>query len=131
MTIAQTGDQNYSEYSVKYGDGNDLDVSVEGSSNRTRFSIDADWGSVSSSNVLSVDKDGDTNYFTGSIKGSSNTVNVTQDGDGNRIGTDWYTKDGISIVGDGNSATVMQKSDMNSASVTVTGSGNMATVTQN
>ena len=131
VSVSQDGDQNYSEYSVASGDANKIDVSVGGSANRTRFSIDSDWPSFSSSNTLYVDKDGDTNYFTGSIKGSGNTVDVTQHGDDNRIGTSWYTKDGVSIAGDGNTATVSQMSDMNSASVTMSGSGNTATVTQN
>ena len=131
VDIAQDGSANYSEYSVKYGSSNMITADISGVGNRTRLGIDAGWGSMSSGNILSVTKTGDNNYLSGSIEGSSNTVTVLQDGTGNRIGTSWYTNDGINISGSSNMVDISQMSDNNSASVSVTGSNNSATIHQN
>jgi hypothetical protein len=130
VAIDQLGDNNYSEYSVKYGDANDIDVTVDGNSNRTRLSIDAGWGSRSSGNMITVEKYGDTNYLTGSIEGDGNMVDIFQDGNDNRVGTSWYTKDGVAISGDGNMVDVMQTGNGHMSTTMINGNSNTATITQ-
>jgi hypothetical protein len=130
VVIDQLGDNNYSEYFVKYGDANDIDVTVEGTSNRTRLSINASWGSRSSGNMITVEKDGDTNYLAGSIEGDGNTVDVFQDGSNNRVGTDWYIKDGVNITGDSNMVDVMQNGSGHMSTTMINGNNNTATVMQ-
>ena len=130
VKIDQVGDQNDSEYFVKYGDANDIDVTVEGTSNRTRLSIDASWGSRSSNNTITVEKDGNTNYLSGSIEGYGNMVDVSQIGNDNRVGTSWYTKDGVAIAGDGNTVDVTQNGSGHMSTTMINGNNNTATVMQ-
>ena len=104
-------------------------MTVDGTSNRTRFSIDAAWGARSPDNTV-IDKDGDTNYFTGSIEGSGNTVDITQHGTTTELVLSWYTKDGVSVVGDYNTATITQMGNSHHASIMQTGNSNTATITQ-
>ena len=131
VDIDQIGNQNYSELSIKYGDLNEVTMDVDGVGNRTRFSIDASWGAKSSSNVVNFSKTGDGNYLSGKIEGDGNMVDVSQTGNSNRVGTDWYTKDGVAIMGNSNTVSVTQMSNSNFSTVTVNGSNNTATVTQN
>jgi len=131
VIIFQEGDNNYSEYTVKYGDGNNVTVNVLGDNNRSRFNVNAAWGSTSSDNSLDIQKTGDGNYLSGKLEGDMNEVNVIQNGNNNRIGTSWYTTDGINIAGNSNLVNVSQFSDSNSAFVNVSGDTNTATISQN
>ena len=105
-------------------------MTVDGTSNRTRLSIDAGWGSRSSGNTITVEKDGDTNYLSGKIEGDGNMVDVSQIGNDNRVGTSWYTKDGVAITGDGNMVDVTQTGNGHMSKTTINGNSNTATVTQ-
>ncbi len=130
VNISQDGNTNYTEIGVKYGDANDLTETVTGNGNRTRLSLNADWGSKSSNNTVEITKDGDGNYVAGSIKGSSNDITVSQTGDNNRVGTSWYTGDGINVTGDMNTVDVSQSGNGNSSINTVAGSNNSIMVNQ-
>lgn len=132
VSIDQTyGDNNYSEYSVKYGDNNQITAVDEGNYNRTRLNVTADWGSNSSGNAITVTKTGDYNYVAGAVAGSDNTINLLQNGNNNRVGTSWYTGDGINVQGNANLINISQMSDGNMSLNTVTGSGNTINVSQN
>jgi hypothetical protein len=129
--INQLGSSNYTEYSVGYGDDNIATMKVTGDFNRTRFGITAPWGSQSSDNELSITKTGNYNYVSGSVVGDQNDITLVQEGNSNRIGTSWYTNDGVNITGDLNTVNVSQLSDGNSSINTVTGNNNTISVIQN
>jgi hypothetical protein len=80
--------------------------------------------------MITVEKDGDTNYLAGSIEGDGNTVDVFQDGSNNRVGTDWYIKDGVNITGDSNMVDVMQNGSGHMSTTMINGNNNTATVMQ-
>lgn len=127
----QTGDDNYYRASVR-GEDNTVTMDMDGDANRGSWAISSlGWPHQPTGNTLSIDVEGSDNYSTGSIAGDYNTVSVVQEGLGNRLGTSWYTTDGVSISGDLNSASVMQTSDFNTASVSIAGNSNTATITQN
>jgi len=127
----QEGDGNYYRVGLR-GSDNDVTMNMLGDANRGSWSIGSlGWPHQPADNELSIDVIGDGNYSTGSIKGDDNSVTIQQFGDGNRIGTSWYTTDGVDIAGNSNVVTIDQFSDFNSASVSVTGSGNSSTVLQN
>lgn len=131
VTGTQTGDDNFYRASLR-GSDNTVTMDMEGDANRGSWSIGSlGWPHQPAGNTLSIDVDGSDNYSTGSIAGDYNTVSVVQEGLGNRLGTSWYTTDGVSISGDLNSASVMQTSDFNTASVSIAGNSNTATITQN
>jgi len=131
VTASQDGSGNYSDFFVEYGNDNTISTSVVGDGNRTEFEVDADWSVWSSDNSITIDKDGDSNYVAGYVKGDDNTVSITQDGSGNMVGSDWYTGDGVNITGSNNTVSVSQMSDGNVSMTTVNGSNNTATITQN
>ncbi len=128
--IRQTGDNNYTEISIKYGDDNSMKENATGNSNRTRLGIEAPWGSSSDANVVDIRKNGDANYVSGYILGDGNMVDIVQHGNDNRVGTDWYTGDGVNIDGNNNMVTVSQVNDGHMSLNTVTGDNNNITVTQ-
>lgn len=131
VTGTQTGDDNYYRASLR-GSDNTVTMDMEGDANRGSWSIGSlGWPHQPAGNSISIDVDGSDNYSTGSIAGDYNTVTVVQEGLGNRLGTSWYTTDGVSISGDLNTASVMQTSDFNTASVSIAGNSNTATITQN
>jgi hypothetical protein len=130
VTISQTGDLNYTEFSIMYGDANELTETVDGNSNRTRFSIPAPWTTKSSDNTLDITKTGSTNYVSGAIKGDGNDVVILQDGDNNKVGTSWYTGDGVNIIGDYNVVNIDQSGNANSSLNTINGNNNSINVTQ-
>jgi len=80
--------------------------------------------------MISVVKNGDTNYLSGSIKGDGNMVTIDQDGSNNLVGTDWYIKDGVAITGNDNMVDVMQSGNGHVSTNTVMGNNNMIDVTQ-
>ena len=132
VDISQTGDNNYTEFSVKYGDSNILSETVVGyGGHRTRFDVKGDWGQVSSNNNVSITKKGNSNYVSGSItNGSFNNIDVTQFGKNNRVGTSWYTGDGINVTGSYNNVTLSQKGEANMSTNVVVGGGNTISVAQ-
>ena len=127
----QEGDDNYYRASVR-GSDNTVTMDMLGDANFGSWSISSlGWPHQPADNELSIDVVGSDNYSTGRIAGDNNTVTIMQYGEGNRIGTSWYTSDGVNIAGDFNTVSISQQSDFNSASVFVSGNGNSATVTQN
>ncbi|WP_158551363.1 hypothetical protein [Rhodohalobacter sp. SW132] len=131
VTGTQLGDDNYYRASVR-GEDNSVSMDVAGDENRGSWAISSlGWPHQPTGNSLTLDVTGSNNYSTGSIAGDNNTVTVAQDGLGNRLGTSWYTSDGVSIAGDANSVSIGQFSDYNTASVSVAGNSNTATITQN
>jgi len=129
VTGSQTGDDNFYRVGVR-GESNTVSMDMEGNSNRGSWGISSAWPESADGNTLSIDVTGDLIYSTGSIDGDNNTVTLTQEGLGNMIGSDWYTTDGVTIAGDGNTVTIGQSSDFNTASAVVTGNSNTATITQ-
>ncbi|NBC00298.1 MAG: hypothetical protein GVY15_05500 [Bacteroidetes bacterium] len=130
VTGTQVGDNNYYRASLR-GSDNTVTMDMVGDANRGSWSIGSlGWPHQPEGNTLTIDVDGDDNYSTGSIKGDYNTVDITQHGLGNRIGSSWYTTDGVTIEGSHNTATIMQTSDMNSAVLSQMGNSNTATITQ-
>ena len=128
VDINHNGDDNYSEFSVKYGSDNAFTADVGGSSNKTRFLIAPDWGSV---NKISVKKLGNGNNIAGYISGHRNLVDVVQEGDFNNVGTSWNTGDGVNLKGVDNNVSVAQMSNSNTSFSSVTGHYNSISVMQN
>ena len=62
------------------------------------------------------------------IEGAS--ITTIQHGNDNRVGTDWYTGDGVNIDGNNNMVTVSQVNDGHMSLNTVAGDNNNITVTQ-
>lgn len=127
----QEGDNNYYRVGLR-GSDNVVTMDMKGDANRGSWTIGSlGWPHQPVDNQLSINIVGDGNISTGVIRGDDNVVVIQQFGDGNRIGTLWYTTDGVSIAGNDNVVTIDQFSDFNSATVSVTGNGNSATVYQN
>ena len=130
VTGTQVGDDNFYRASLR-GSDNTVTMDMVGDANRGSWSIGSlGWPHQPEGNTLTIDVDGDDNYSTGSIKGDYNTVDITQFGAGNRIGSSWYTTDGVVIEGNHNTTMISQTGDSHSAALTQMGDGNTATITQ-
>lgn len=128
--IEQRGDANYFEIGVKYGNLNEITEITEGNENRTRFSVPANWGSFSDGNKLTITKAGDKNYVSGKMQGDLNTVTIDQVGDLNKVGTSWYTEDGVSIEGSSNMVDILQNGTANQSLNSILGNQNAIGVAQ-
>jgi len=130
VTGTQVGDNNYYRASLR-GSDNTVTMDMIGDANRGSWSIGSlGWPHEPEGNTLTIDVDGDDNYSTGSIKGDYNTVDIAQFGSGNRIGSSWFTTDGVVIEGNHNTATIAQMGNSDHASTMQMGDGNTATITQ-
>ncbi|MDK2842259.1 MAG: hypothetical protein PWQ17_1764, partial [Anaerophaga sp.] len=123
--ILQNGDNNYFEIGVKYGNLNEISETTTGNENRTRFDVPAGWGTFSDGNKLSITKTGNKNYVSGKLEGDLNIVTIDQNGDLNKVGTSWYTLDGVSITGSSNTVNISQDGTANQSLNTILGDGNM------
>ena len=92
---------------------------------------EADVYQNGSSNTGNVNQTGDDNYADVYQDGRTNTAKVTQKGDDNTVGDEATpAADGISQVGNKNSATVTQDGDLNKATVDQNGVSNSSVVDQ-
>ena len=128
--ISQTGDNNYFEIGVKYGNLNEITETTVGNENRTRFDVPAGWGTFSDGNKLSITKTGNKNYASGKLEGDLNVVTIDQTGDLNKVGTSWYTLDGVSITGSSNTVNISQNGTANQSLNSIQGNNNLIGVTQ-
>ena len=129
FTSDQFGNDNFHRVSFN-GSDNTISINVTGDANRGDWEISTGYPPNADFNSLTLTQDGYNNYATGEIEGDYNTVSVTQVGDQNRVGTSWYTQDGVDILGDYNTTTIGQDGDFNIAEVNQTGDYHNATITQ-
>jgi hypothetical protein len=92
--------------------------------------VPAGWGTFSDGNKLSITKTGNTNYVSGKLEGDLNMVTINQTGDLNRVGTSWYTLDGVSITGSSNTVNISQDGTANQNLNTILGNENMIGISQ-
>ncbi|WP_282781445.1 hypothetical protein [Phaeodactylibacter xiamenensis] len=128
---AQTGDDNFYRFGFR-GDNNEANLEVNGNSNRGSWGISSSFPERSDDNTLDITvNNGNNNFTTGSVNGDNNDIDIIQEnGDGNRVGSSWFTTDGVEITGDMNTVDIHQSGDNHSSFTSMTGNHNVSTVTQ-
>ncbi|MCB0637914.1 MAG: hypothetical protein KDC54_14900, partial [Lewinella sp.] len=126
---AQTGDDNFYRFGIK-GDNNAVNLTIDGNDNRGSWGFASVFPEQADGNTLDINVVGSGNDTAGEVDGDNNDVDIEQNGTGNEVGTDWYIRDGVDILGDSNTVIINQSGNDHSSLNTVTGNGNTTTVTQ-
>ncbi|MFW5725550.1 MAG: hypothetical protein ACOCX0_03810, partial [Bacteroidota bacterium] len=131
VTGSQEGDNNFYRAGVR-GSDNTVSMDMVGDANKGSWTVGSlgGWPHQPEGNEVSIDVEGDGNITSGTVLGDFNEVTLIQEGNDNKIGTLWYSQDGVHISGEMNTVSVGQFSDGNSSMNTVVGNGNTINVVQ-